>query len=315
MPTSHHIGKDRKHFVFDKLIAPALRVQSGDEIVVETEDADNSLITRESDIFADFNVLFDMAGGTNPVTGPIHVEGAKPGDCLAVDIVDIRVAPWRGEGYTALYANLGALQNNRGSLQEPLEPRTKICRIEDGIIHFTTHDKSRTIRIPVDPFIGTIGVAPREDRCSAGKMGQDFCGNIDIPALRPGGTVLLPVNHDGGLLSLGDVHACQGDGEITGCALECQAEVRIRVRVLSAADAGYGSWPQLHDGRSIGVVVPLGYANYTEAMQIGYTELIRIMNRGYGFDPLDAYQLLNLVGEMRLGSEYSCLCRIDKKFL
>lgn len=247
MPQSHRIGKDRKHFVFDRMIPPELHIRSGDEVVLETEDADNSLITRESDIFADFNTLFDMAGGTNPVTGPIHVEGARPGDCLAVDILDIRLAPWRGEGYTALYANLGALQNNRGSLQAALEPRTKICRIEDDFIHFASRDKSRTIRIPVSPFIGTIGVAPREERWSAGRMGQDFCGNVDIPAVGPGSTVLLPVHHEGGLLSLGDVHACQGDGEITGCALECQAEVRIRVRVLSFAEAGYGAWPQLHD--------------------------------------------------------------------
>ena len=314
--TEHYaIGMDKKHFVFDREIPPALRVGQGATVVLDTEDADNSLITKETDVFADFNVLYDMAGGTNPVTGPIHVDGAHPGDCLEVDILDIQPAPWRKAGYTALYANLGALQDNRGGLQEPLEPRTKICAVRDGVIHFATHDGSRVIHIPADPFIGTIGVAPREDRCSAGKMGQDFCGNVDIPAFRAGSTVVLPVNVEGALLSLGDVHACQGDGEITGCALECQARVTIRVRAVRAGDVFYGAWPQWRDERYLGVVVPLGYANYTEAMKIGYTELVGIMARGYGFDRLDAYQLLNLAGEVRVGSEYSCLCRIDRKFL
>lgn len=312
---NHSIGMDKKHFVFDKTIPPQLHVAHNDTVVIDTEDADNSLITKPTDIFADFNVLYDLAGGTNPLTGPIYVNDARPGSCLEVDIVAIEPAPWRKEGYTALYANLGALQNNRGSLQQPLEPRTKICAIEDGFIHFGTHDGKKIIRIPVNPFVGTIGVAPREDRCSAGKMGQDFCGNVDLPDFRVGSTVILPVNVEGALLSLGDVHACQGDGEITGCALECQARVTIRVRVVSADSVQYGAWPQWRDEHFIGVVVPLGYANYTEAMQIGYTELVRIMAQGHGFDELDAYQLLNLVGEMRLGSEYSCLCRIDKKYL
>lgn len=310
MANRHSIGMDKKHFVFDKDIPPQLRVGQEDTIVLDTEDADNSLITKPEDIFADFTTLYDMAGGTNPLTGPIYVEGAKPGDCLAVE-----PAPWRKAGYTALYANLGALQNNRGSLQEPLEPRTKICAIEDGFIHFARQNGGKTLRIPLAPFVGTIGVAPREERCSAGKIGQDFCGNVDLPDFRAGSTVILPVNVEGALLSLGDVHACQGDGEITGCALECQARVTIRVRSVAAREVHYGHWPQWRDERCIGVVVPLGYANYTEAMQLGYTELVRIMARCYGFDELDAYQLLNLVGEMRVGSEYSCLCRIDKEYL
>lgn len=315
MAIQHTIGMDTKHFVFDKMLSPVLRVRHNDTIVVETEDADNSLITKETDVFADFNALYDMAGGTNPVSGPIYVDGAHPGDCLEVDILEIQPAPWRHAGYTALYANLGALQDNRGSLQAPLEPRTKICAIKDGMVHFAMAGGGKVIRIPVDPFIGTIGVAPREDRCSAGKMGQDFCGNVDIPALRAGSTVVLPVNVEGALLSLGDVHACQGDGEITGCALECQARVTIRVRATSAEEARYGAWPQVRDERYLGVIVPLGYANYTEAMKIGYTELVHLMAKWYGFDALDAYQLLNLAGEIRMGSEYSCLCRIDKKYL
>lgn len=309
------VPMEQRHFFFDRAIPAAVRIRPGDHVVFETEDANASFVAKESDLFPDFDVLFNLAGGANPITGPVHVEGAKPGDRLAVDIVNIKPAFWRGVGYTALYANLGALQHMRSSLQQPMEARTKICRIEDGFVLFQSHDKARTIRIPANPFIGTIGVAPKEERIYSSKMGQDFCGNVDIPDIRAGSTVILPVHVDGALLSLGDVHACQGDGEITACALEVQAVVEVRVRLIPAGEAGYGKWPQLHDERYLGVIVPLGYANYTEAMQIGYTELVRVMAAQYGFDELDAYQLLNLVGEMRLGSELSCLYRIDRKYL
>lgn len=315
MPNPLTIPMSHSHLYFDKAIAPALTVQSGEHVVLETEDANMGFIAKESDLYADFGDLLAMAGGCNPVTGPIHVEGAKPGDSLAVDIIDIKPALWKGEGYTALYSNLGALQHRKTGLEKPMEPRTKICRIEDGFVHFRTHADARTIRIPLSPFIGTIGVAPKEERIASAKTGPDFCGNVDIPAVGTGSTVILPVNVEGALLSLGDVHACQGDGEITACALEVQAAVEVRVRVVRPPEGIFHTLPRLHDERSIGVIVPLNHADYSEAMRMGYTELVRIMAAEYGFDELDAYQLLNLVGEMRLGSELSCLCRIERKYL
>ncbi len=309
------VTMDQTHFYFDKTLAPAARVTTGDHIFLETEDANGGFIATDDDLYADFAKLLAVAGGCNPITGPIYVEGANPGDFLAVDIIDIKPAYWKDEGYPALYSNLGALQHCKTGVQKAHEPRTKICRIENGYVLFPTHDGKRTIRIPLSPFIGTIGVAPKQERIASAKMGMDFCGNVDIPDISVGSTVILPVHVEGALLSLGDVHACQGDGEITACALEVQALVEIRVRILPQSEGRCISMPRLYDDKSIGVIVPLNYANYTEAMQIGYTELIRIMVSEYGFDQLDAYQLLNLVGEMRLGSELSCLCRIDRKYL
>jgi acetamidase/formamidase len=303
------------HFYFDREAAPVIHIQSGDCVLFETEDADVSQFLEETDIFPNFEELYKAAGGTNPVTGPVYVDGAKPGDTLAVEIMSIEPGYWRKAGYTAMFAGLGALQNNLASLQKPLESRTKICEIKDGFVHFKSKDKKREIIIPAAPFVGTIGVAPKEDRCSAGKMGQDFCGNVDIPNIAIGSTVLLPVNVDGALLSLGDVHACQGDGEITGCALECQARVKVKVTVIPQRESMLDEWPLLLEDDFIGVIIPLGYANLSLAMQMGYTGLIRIMQKHYRFDELDAYQLLNLVGEVRVGSEYSCLCRINKKYL
>ena len=174
------IGMEHKKFAFDRNIEPVAAIHSGDRVIFETEDANVSLITKESDIWAEFPKLYDKGGGCNPVTGPVYVEGAKPGDCLSVDI--LRVVPGfiRKGGYTSIYSGLGMLQDCKGSLQPPLEPRTKICPIEEDGIHFKLHESDEYLKLPVRPFVGTIGVAPKEDRRSSFYQGQDWCGNVDI---------------------------------------------------------------------------------------------------------------------------------------
>ena len=155
------IGMEHKKFAFDRNIEPVAAIHSGDRVIFETEDANVSLITKESDIWAEFPKLYDKGGGCNPVTGPVYVEGAKPGDCLSVDI--LRVVPGfiRKGGYTSIYSGLGMLQDCKGSLQPPLEPRTKICPIEEDGIHFKLHESDEYLKLPVRPFVGTIGVAPK----------------------------------------------------------------------------------------------------------------------------------------------------------
>ena len=144
------------------------------------------------------------------MTGPVYVEGAKPGDCLSVDI--LRVVPGfiRKGGYTSIYSGLGMLQDCKGSLQPPLEPRTKICPIEEDGIHFKLHESDEYLKLPVRPFVGTIGVAPKEDRRSSFYQGQDWCGNVDIGDITEGTTVILPVHVEGAMFSIGDIHALQG---------------------------------------------------------------------------------------------------------
>lgn len=85
----------------------------------------------------------------------------------------------------------------------------------------------------MNPFVGSIGVAPKYDRRASFYQGSEWCGNIDICDVKPGAQVVLPVNVEGGLLLMGDVHACQGDGEITGCALECRGRIEARITLVS----------------------------------------------------------------------------------
>lgn len=312
------IKRNQFKFYFDKEAEPVLIIKSGDTVLVETEDANVSHIRKNSDIYYDFSRLYDKAGGCNPLGGPIYVEGAKVGDFLAVEILEVEPGAVRGEGYTSVFPGLGALASPF-SIQEPLEPRTKICRIKDGKVLFETNSKERTIKIPVDAFVGTIGVAPKEERRSSLYNGKDFCGNVDCPDIKAGATVILPVNVDGALLSVADVHAVQGDGEIAGCALECQGDVKIRVKVLSEEEAQFCDWAQVNTPEWIGSIVSLSAITLADQIRAGYVDLVKRMVKYYGFDKIDAYQLLNLVGKVTVGQvldqTYSCVVKIRREFL
>ena len=309
------LGMEHKNFAFDREMPPVASIKPGESVLFETEDANVSLITKETDIWAEFPKLYAMGGGCNPVTGPVYVEGATTKDCLKVEIKKVVPGFIRNGGYTSIYSGLGSLQNVQGSLQKPLEPRTKICGFEDGNIIFKLHESDEFLKVPMNPFVGTIGVAPKEDRRSSFYQGKEWCGNVDIPDIAVGATVILPVNVEGALFSIGDIHGAQGDGEITGCALECQGQVEVKIDVISREEAFYVDWPQVNTDQWIGAVACLGYKNLSEAMNTGYTELARRMNKQYGIDELDAYQLLNLAGKVRVGNASSCICKIDRSIL
>lgn len=312
------IRRDQYKFYFDKETKPVLQIKSGDNIFIETNDANLNSIQKEDDIYYHFSELFDKVGGANPIAGPIYIDGAKPGDYLAVEIKKVEPGPVRREGYICVFPGVGGL-TSPFSIQEPLEPRTKICKISEGKILFKAFNKNKIINIPIKPFIGTIGVAPKEERRSSFYNGQDFCGNIDCPDVKEGNTVILPVNVEGALLSLGDVHAAQGDGEITGCALECQGNVTIKVNLLSKDKAQYGEWPQVNSQNWIGTIVCPGSLTLADTVRAGYVDLVNRMERYYGFDKIDAYKLISLVGKVRIGQmcshHYSCVVKIDKEFL
>lgn len=306
------------HFYFDKQINPILTVASGDEITFFTEDANVSYITKETDIVTDWEKMFEECGGCNPMTGPVYIEGVKKGDYIAVDILSVKAGEERKGGYSAHYPAFGALCADY-SIQEPLEARTKICQIDGDQGIFKTNDGQREIRFDLNPFIGCIGVAPNEERRNCNQHHRSYCGNVDVPDMKVGATLVLRANVDGALLSLGDVHAAQGDGEITGCALECRGEVTVRVRKLGADEAKYCAWPQINTEETIGALICGEAQNLSDQIRTGYAELVNRMHQYYGFDKIDAYQLLNLVGRVVVGQvlngSNSCLVKIDKKYL
>lgn len=315
MSNIYKLNMEQKKFCYDKKTEPSVKIQSGDVVVFETEDANCGLITKDGDLWPRFEDIYEAAGGCNPVTGPVYVEGAKEGDCLIVKILSVTPGLIRKGGYTSIQSGIGVLEDVKGTFQEPLEAKTRICSFEDGMVVMGTEEEGACLKIPMAPFVGSIGVAPKYDRRSSFCQGAEWCGNIDICDVRPGAEVVLPVNVDGGLLLMGDVHACQGDGEITGCALECQGIIEAKITLVSKEEAGFSNCPQVNTDEFIGSVGLPNCSDLTAAMKMGYTDLIRRMEKSYGITPCDGYMLLNLAGEVRVGNEMSCLCKISRSVL
>lgn len=191
---------------------PAGYCKSGDTIVFETRDCYDNTITSSE------RPLGDREGLSNPVTGALYVEGAEVGDILKIEIEDIKLRSW------------GVMRSSTtaGVFHEKYEKREAIIfQIKDNKIYFD--DK---LILDADPMIGVIGTAPIEKEgiptTTPGKHG----GNMDCKKIVKGSTIYLPVNVKGGLLSMGDIHALMGDGEVFICGLEIAGEITVKVSVL-----------------------------------------------------------------------------------
>lgn len=191
---------------------PAGYCKSGDTIVFETRDCYDNTITSSE------RPLGDREGLSNPVTGALYVEGAEVGDILKIEIEDIKLGSW------------GVMRSSTtaGVFHEKYEKREAIIfEVKDNKIYFD--DK---LILDADPMIGVIGTAPVEKEgiptTTPGKHG----GNMDCKKIVKGSTIYLPVNVKGGLLSMGDIHALMGDGEVFICGLEIAGEITVKVSVL-----------------------------------------------------------------------------------
>ncbi len=294
----------RHHFVYGPYAEPILTIEPGDVIKVDTEDAFSGKITSEQDKPSEkLNHPF-----LNPQNGPFAVRGAEKGDCLAVSIEAVET---RGEyGTTALIPEFGGLVGTgvTATLNPPLPERVRRMRIDGAGVHFS--DK---IVLPYEPFIGTIGVSPEIEAISS-LVPDYYGGNMDLPDVGPGSVIYLPVNIAGAYLFVGDCHATQGDGELTGVAVEQRATVTLKVDLIK--DWSF-AWPRLE---TADVIMTIGSARPMEdAARIAYRELVRWMAADYGFDELDAYMLLSQAGRVRLGNmvdpKYTLGASILKRYL
>jgi acetamidase/formamidase len=225
--------------VWDNTAEPALEVESGTVVGLEAADASGGQLASDSTA-ADVAAM-DL-GRVNPVTGPVFVRGARPGDVLAVEILELRPKNW---GWTAIIPGFGLLA------REFPDPWLRISTVDAD---------QRTVRfadditLPFSPFPGTIGVAPAEPGRHSVVPPRRWGGNMDIKHLRVGTTLLLPVGVEGALFSLGDTHAAMGDGEVCGTAVETAMDTAVRLTVRRDVSLDY---PQYH--------VPAGQLAATEA--------------------------------------------------
>jgi len=207
-----HLKRTQTHGVWDRSIAPAIRIGPGDTITVELENASGGQLLADSDVGALATLDFARI---NPVTGPIYVEGAKPGDALVVEVLELDVDTW---GWTANIPGFGLLADRF------TDAALRMSRIANGSIELFTG-----MRLASVPMIGTIGVAPAQAGAFSVIPPTRYGGNMDIRHVGAGATLYLPVAVDGALLSLGDGHAAQGDGEVCGTAIETTAVATLRV--------------------------------------------------------------------------------------
>jgi acetamidase/formamidase len=212
----HSVSAETAAFVWDNSAAPVLEVESGATVELEAADASGGQLTPES-------TSDDVAGldltRVNPITGPVFVRGAEPGDVLAVEILELRPHDW---GWTAIIPGFGLLAD------EFPDPWLRISRVDArrGSVQFADG-----VTLPFSPFPGTIGVAPAEPGQHSVVPPTRWGGNMDIKHLRPGTTLLLPVGVSGALFSVGDTHAAMGDAEVCGTAVETAMDIAVRLTV------------------------------------------------------------------------------------
>ena len=301
------VSADQGVYVIGPYNEPITTVSTGEKILVETMDAFGNRISSEKD---DITKILTLPY-VNPLTGPIYIQGAEKGDTLAVTIHDIEEI--RGYGVSALIPDFGGLCGTvfTRTLQPSLPARIMLHPIKDGQITFSETLNISTI--PYEPFYGTIGTAPELEAISSLAPGFHG-GNMDAADVCPGNKVYLPVNVEGALFHIGDGHATQGDGEVSGVATEIPTRGTLSFEVIKSKVIGT---PRIESDEYI---MAVGSARPMEdAARIAFYELILWLEQDFGIDRFTAYQLCSQVAKVRLANmvdiQYSVVAKFPKKYL
>jgi acetamidase/formamidase len=284
---------------------PVLRLKPGD--VVETKT------------YSEPGDYYERAGGRWPgEVGPFLIEGATPADTLVVHI--LRLRPNRDTAVSQV--NPGGLSAVAGDsrtrmLNDPLPARRYVWRLDlarnVGVLDLPGSASTR-IEIPLQPMLGRVAVAPAGAEAFGGLWPGNFGGNMDASDVREGTTVYLPIFHDGALFYFGDGHARQGDGEIVGSGLETTMDVTFRFDLIKGHAI---AWPRLEDDDDI--MVAASVRPLIDAFRIAHVELIEWLVADYGFDRMDAYQILSQAGHSRVANVvdplYTVVAKFPKRFL
>jgi len=279
------------HFGWDNSIAPAERVPPGSTIEFECVDSSGGQLTPESTV-ADVGTLsFDKI---NPVTGPIFVEGAKPGDALKVTIEEFKPS---GFGWTANIPGFGLLADAFK------EPALNVWKYDATSMQPALFGKNG--RVPLKPFAGTIGNALAEKGHHSVVPPRRVGGNLDIRDLAAGTTLYLPVEVEGALFSVGDTHAAQGDGEVCGTAIESPMNVVLKFELEKQANLKMprfttpGPVTRHLDAKGYEVTTGIG-GDLMEGARAAVSQMIDLISGRHGIDPVEAYMLASVCGDLRI---------------
>ncbi|MCX4791461.1 acetamidase/formamidase family protein [Streptomyces sp. NBC_01221] len=292
--------------------APVARIEPGTFLDVYTEDCFAGRVRSEKDLVSEVCAFPFL----NPQTGPFHVVGAEPGDTVAVHFVSIEPArDWAASTTVPLFGALTSTHTT-ASLQAPLPEVVWMWQLDRArrTCLFSARDSDIQVELPMDPMHGTVGVAPANLEVRSALVPDAHGGNMDTPEMRAGVTCYLGVNVEGALLSLGDGHARQGEGETCGVAVECAMNTVVLVELLKDVTT---PWPRIESDThlmSTGSARPL-----EDAFRISQLDLVQWLARDYGLSELDAYQLVGQAGEAPLANvcdtNYTCVAKIRKEWL
>jgi acetamidase/formamidase len=304
---------DNVKFTYCYSHPPAIKIKSGDTVITSTRDASN-------DVFAPTDkTLMNKLDLTkvNPQTGPFYIEGAEPGDTLSVHIDKIDLNREFGWGGAIPYFGLMAPEYKTAMITPPVADHLYAWRLDKsrkvGTLDMP-NSKIGKVEVPLRPFFGTIGTAPAGKECISSLVPGSHGANMDFNEVVEGVTMMFPVYEKGALFMLGDGHAAQGDGEIMGAAIETSFNVRFTVNVIKGKKIG---WPRLINDKyimSIGSTRPL-----IDALRLACADMINWLAEDYGYDKLDALQLLGQTAMLKIANvvdpQFSVACALDKKYL
>ncbi|MFV2001169.1 MAG: acetamidase/formamidase family protein [Acidimicrobiia bacterium] len=290
-------------------VAPVMRIKPGTVLQLWSEDAFNHALRSIDDLSSE---KVDL-GFVNPQTGPFYVEGAEPGDTLAIHIVSL--APARTWGVSAAIPFFGGLTgtDRTANLQEALPDTTWIYEVdtETDTIRFDARFSDLAVDLPMSPMLGTVGVAPAGGEVRSSLVPERFGGNMDSPEVKVGTTVFLGVNVTGALFSLGDGHYRQGEGEACGTAVEGAMNSTVIVGLIKG---NAPVWPRFETDdywMAVGSARPM-----EDAWRIAQVEMVRWYEKLFDLHQMDAYQLLSQTTEVPVANvvdvNYSVVVKASK---
>ncbi len=291
MGCTHTIHRDHHHFGWDNSHAPAMTVAPGETVYLETVDSSGGQLSAQS-------TLKDLAaldfGKVNPVTGPIAIDGARPGDAVKVTLLGFEPSGW---GWTALIPGFGLLTD-----QFP-DPALHLWRYDRDKLGTSAYGPGG--RVPLKPFVGTLGLAPAEAGLHSVVPPRRVGGNMDIRDMAEGTELLLPVEVAGGLFSLGDTHAAQGDGEVCGTAIESPMNVALKFDLVKDANLPFPrfrtSGPVTRHLDEKGYLVTTGIGpDLFAGARAAVSGMIDLLMAEQGLQADEAYMLCSVAGDLRI---------------
>ncbi len=293
-------------------VAPVMRVKPGTVLRLWSDDAFGGALRTVDDLSsAKVDLRF-----VNPQTGPFYVEGAEPGDSLVLHLVALEAA--RDWGASAAIPFFGGMTSTDRvvTLQDPLPDTTWIYELDRDrkTVSFAARHSEHRIELPLEPMLGTVGVAPAGGEVRSSLVPDRFGGNMDTPEMRAGSTAFLGVNVEGAMFSVGDGHYRQGEGEACGTAVEGAMTTTLIVELIKGGAPG---WPRIETDShwmTVGSSRPM-----EDSWRIGNAELVHWVGQLCALHPMDAYQLCSQITQAPIANvvdaNYSVVVKAAKHLL